>query len=128
MSWLAWAAVASESLDAASQPMRLAEYRDSMAALAAAYPDDAEAEIFYALSIAAVAASSPLDPTFAAPLKAGAILERLFAKMPDHPGLAHYIIHSYDYPPLAARALEGRARGHRVLRAVLIRAAARRRR
>ena len=94
-----------ESADAASQLTRLTAYRDSMAALAAAYPDDAEAEIFQALAIAAVAASSPLDPSFAAPLKAGAILERLFARMPDHPGLAHYIIHSYDYPPLAERAL-----------------------
>ncbi|HEY7288364.1 MAG TPA: hypothetical protein VH583_00910, partial [Vicinamibacterales bacterium] len=99
-----------ESADPGSQPTRLAAYRDAMAALAAAYPDDVEADIFYALSIAAVAASAPLDPSFAAPLKAGAILERLFAKMPDHPGLAHYIIHSYDYPPLAERALEAARR------------------
>jgi len=103
-----------ESVDAASQPGRLGRYRDSMAALSASYPDDAEGEIFYALSIAAVAASSPLDPSFAAPLKAGAILERLFAQMPEHPGLAHYIIHSYDYPPLAGRALEAARRYARI--------------
>jgi tetratricopeptide (TPR) repeat protein len=103
-----------DSADAGSQPARLAAYRDSMAALAAAYPDDAEAEIFHALAIAAVAAASPLDPTFAAPLEAGAILERLFAKMPEHPGLAHYIIHSYDYPTLAERALEAARRYARI--------------
>ena len=98
------------SADGVSQPARLVKYRDSMAALAAAYPDDPEASIFYALSIAAAAASSPLDRTFAEPLKAGAILEQLSAKMPNHPGLAHYIIHSYDYPPLAERALDAARR------------------
>jgi tetratricopeptide (TPR) repeat protein len=95
---------------AVSQSARLVEYRDSMAALAAAYPDDPEAAIFHALSIAAVAASSPLDRSFAEPLKAGAILERLLASMPDHPGLAHYVIHSFDYPPLARRALDAARR------------------
>jgi tetratricopeptide (TPR) repeat protein len=99
-----------QSADVVDQPTRLTAYRDSMGALAAAHPDDTEAEIFYALSIAAVAASSPLDPSFAAPLKAGAILEGLFARMPDHPGLAHYIIHSYDYPQLAGRAVEAARR------------------
>ena len=74
-----------------------------MAKLAAAYPNDTEASIFYALSIAA--AASPTDKTFADQLKAGAILEKLITKQPDHPGLAHYIIHSYDVPPLADRAL-----------------------
>jgi tetratricopeptide (TPR) repeat protein len=99
-----------EGASAANQPARLAAYRDAMAAVAAAHPDDAEAEIFYALAIAGAAASSPLDPSFAEPLKAGAILERRFRTMPDHPGLAHYIIHSYDYPPLAERALEAARR------------------
>src|SRR5512134_3676615 len=45
------------------------------------------------------------DKTYARQLKAGALLEQVFAQQPDHPGLAHYIIHSYDYAPLAARAL-----------------------
>ena len=62
-----------------------------------------EGRIFYALSIAA--AASPNDKTFADQLKAGAILESLIAAQPNHPGLAHYIIHSYDVPPLADRAL-----------------------
>jgi len=88
------------------QRTRLLAYRDAMAALASKYGDDSEAAIFHALAIAAVAAATPVDPSYAEPLKAGAILERLIATQPNHPGLAHYIIHSYDYPPLADRALE----------------------
>jgi hypothetical protein len=90
------------------QSARVLAYRDAMATLAAAYPDDSEASIFYALALAA--AASPSDKTFADQLKAGAMLERLIASQPDHPGLAHYIIHSYDYPPLADRALEAARR------------------
>ncbi len=79
-----------------------------MERLAAAYPDDIEARIFYALSLAA--AADPADKTYARQLKAGAILEALFAKYPDHPGLAHYIIHAYDEPALASRAAEAAKR------------------
>jgi tetratricopeptide (TPR) repeat protein len=96
--------------DTIDQRTRLAAYRDAMAKIASVYPADSEASIFYALSISAVAAATPLDATYAEPLKAGAILERLIATQPDHPGLAHYIIHSYDYPPLADRALEAARR------------------
>ena len=99
-----------DASDAIEQRARLVAYRDAMARLASAYPTDSEASIFHALSISAVAAASPLDPSYAEPLKAGAILERLIATQPDHPGLAHYIIHSYDYPPLADRALEAARR------------------
>jgi tetratricopeptide (TPR) repeat protein len=74
-----------------------------MAALSAAHPEDTEAAIFYALAVAADA--DPADKTYAKQLKAGAILDKLFAQYPDHPGLAHYIIHAYDVPPLAARAI-----------------------
>ena len=66
-------------------------------------PGDSEASIFYALALAA--AASPADKTYADLLKAGGILEKLFATAPDHPGLAHYIIHSYDVPALAGHAL-----------------------
>jgi len=90
------------------QIARVQAYRDAMANVAAAYPSDTEAAIFYALAIAA--AASPDDKTFADQLKAGAILERLMALQPDHPGLAHYIIHSYDVPPLADRALDAARR------------------
>ena len=85
------------------QRVRLLAYRDAMGDLAAQYPQDHEASIFYALALAA--SEEPTDKTYASRLKAGAILEALFAQEPDHPGLAHYIIHTYDVPPLAARAL-----------------------
>ena len=90
------------------QTTRLLAYRDEMSKVVAAYPKDSEASIFYALSVAA--AASPTDKTFADQLKAGAILEGLIARQPDHPGLAHYIIHSYDFPPLARRAIEAARR------------------
>ena len=85
------------------QRAHLIAYRDAMAALAAKYPEDHEAQIFYALSLAA--SEDPADKTYAARLKAGAILEKLFAQEPSHPGLAHYIIHTYDVPALANRAI-----------------------
>ncbi len=91
-----------------SQPARFLAYEQSMAALSAAYPDDTEATIFYALALAANA--DPADKTYAKQLKAGALLEALFAKYPDHPGLAHYIIHAYDEPALAPRATEAARR------------------
>lgn len=85
------------------QPERLAAYRDTMHAVASKYPDDHEAQIFYALSIAA--SVDPADKTYAGRLAAGDILEKLFEQEPSHPGLAHYIIHTYDVPSLAPRAL-----------------------
>ena len=84
------------------QRARLLAYEEAMAALAAQYPDDTEARIFHAISI--VGTASPSDKTYANQLRAGAILEQLFREQPDHPGLAHYIIHSYDVPALAERA------------------------
>ena len=72
-------------------------------ALAAKYPDDDEAQIFYALYLAGTQTQS--DQTYSAWLKAAAILEKQFAKHPDHPGVAHYLIHSYDAPPIAAQGL-----------------------
>ena len=71
--------------------------------VAAKYPEDHEAKIFYALALAV--AADPGDKTYADQLKAGAILEKLFEEEPTHPGLAHYIIHAYDVPALAGRAL-----------------------
>ena len=90
------------------QPTRARAYEVGMAQVAKAYPEDTEATIFYALALAA--AADPSDKTYAKQLKAGAILERLFAKYPDHPGLAHYIIHAYDEPALAWRAAEAARR------------------
>jgi hypothetical protein len=92
----------------APQAARVVAYRDAMAALAARYPDDDEASIFYALSLAF--AAPPADKSYANQLEAGAILEKLYTRHPDHPGLAHYIIHTYDVPALADRALEAARR------------------
>jgi tetratricopeptide (TPR) repeat protein len=99
------AAVASlyNSFESTPQPARLLAYRDAMGGLASKYSDDKEAQIFYALALAA--AEEPTDKAYAARLKAGAILEKLFREEPDHPGLAHYIIHTYDVPSLAGKAL-----------------------
>jgi hypothetical protein len=91
------------------QPTRLRAYRDAMAGLAAKYADDPEASAFYAVAL--VAANDPTDRTYANLLKAGAILERLAPTQPDHPGFVHYIIHAYDVPPLAPKAVEA-ARGY----------------
>jgi hypothetical protein len=85
------------------QRSRLIAYRDAIGEVAAKYPEDHEAQIFYALAIAA--SEDPADKMYAGRLKAGAILEKLFAEEPSHPGLAHYIIHTYDVPALAGRAL-----------------------
>jgi hypothetical protein len=106
--YMAAAAKLYATSDTVGQQARVVAYEQAMAALAARYPDDREASIFYALSLAA--AAPPSDKTYANQLKAGAILERLFPEQPDHPGIAHYIIHSYDVPPLADRALDAARR------------------
>ncbi len=87
-----------------------AEYRPRVVALekaleslAARYPDDAEAQILYALVLNVTAL--PTDKTFANQLKAAAILEPLYKKYPNHPGVTHYLIHTYDYAELAEKGL-----------------------
>jgi hypothetical protein len=83
---------------------RALAYEKAMEQLQARYPDDREAAIFYALALQGSA--SPTDKTYANQKKAGAMLEKIFPEQPDHPGIPHYIIHAYDYPPLAARATQ----------------------
>ena len=99
------AALASFYRDAAhvDHRTRALAYERAMEKLHADFPDDTEAAIFYALALNATLLYS--DKTYAQQLRAGAILEPLYAKLPDHPGVAHYLIHSYDFPTLAARAL-----------------------
>ncbi|MBX6331380.1 MAG: hypothetical protein IRY91_06015 [Gemmatimonadaceae bacterium] len=84
------------------QATRLGAYERAMRELVTRHPADTEAMIFHAIAL--VASAPPTDRTYANQRTAGAVLEALWAKQPDHPGLAHYIIHAYDYPPLAARA------------------------
>ena len=85
------------------QLARLLAYRDAMEEVAAKHPEDHEAQIFYALAL--TASEDPVDKTYAGRLQAGAILEKLFEEEPTHPGLAHYLIHTYDVPALAGRGL-----------------------
>src|SRR6185295_13504102 len=80
---------------------RVLRYEKAMEQLAQRYPQDKEAAIFYALALNVAADAN--DKTYAKQLKAAAILEPVFARQPDHPGVAHYLIHSYDYPPIAQK-------------------------
>ena len=86
-----------------SHKARAANYESEMEKLHTKYPDDKEAAIFYALALNATA--DPTDKTFTKQKKAGQILTSLFAGEGSHPGIAHYIIHNYDYPELAEMAL-----------------------
>jgi len=85
------------------QKTRALLYEEKMEALYKKYDDDKEAAIFYALALRAAADSS--DKNYTKQKKSGAILEELFVEQPNHPGIAHYIIHNYDYPELAQLAL-----------------------
>jgi hypothetical protein len=91
-----------EGADPKNQPARVSAYERAMADLVVRQPADTEAKVFWAISL--TASALPTDKTYANQLKAGALLEELWIKQPDHPGLAHYIIHTYDYPALADKA------------------------
>jgi len=94
------------------QRTRILAYERAMSDLVAQEPGDTEAKIFYAISL--TASAPPTDKTYANQLKAASILEPLWAQQPNHPGLAHYIIHTYDYPPLAEKAREAATRYSRI--------------
>jgi tetratricopeptide (TPR) repeat protein len=98
-------AVAEEfrSYDTVDHRTRVLAYERAMEHVYRTYPQDREAAAFYALAVNQTAL--PSDKTYAQQLKAAAILEKLWAAQPDHPGLPHYLIHAYDHPPLAPRAL-----------------------
>jgi len=83
-------------------------YLKAMEQITERYPEDSEASIFYALALNATAL--PADKTYANQLKAAGILEKVFATQPDHPGVAHYLIHSYDYPSIAHQGLNAARR------------------
>src|ERR1700751_3952427 len=87
---------------------RLQAYLKAMEGLAAKYPDDDEAQIYYAITLNVSA--SPGDKTYAQQLKGAAILEPLFKRQPHHPGIAHYLIHLYDYPPIAEKGIDAAQR------------------
>ena len=82
---------------------RVLNYLNAMEQLAAKYPNDDEAQIHYALALNVGA--SPSDKTYTNQLKGAAILEKIWDRQPDHPGIAHYLIHLYDTPVLAEKGL-----------------------
>src|SRR5439155_739737 len=89
--------------DKVDHKTRAVAYEKAMEALAQKYPSDLEASIFYALALNTTL--NPSDKTYANQLKAAGILEKVFAVQPEHPGVAHYLIHSYDFPPIAQKGL-----------------------
>ena len=89
--------------DKIPQPARIQTYLKAQEAVATRYPDDDEAQIAYAITLNV--AASPADKTYANQLKGIAILEPIFKRQPRHPGVAHYLIHLYDYPALADKGL-----------------------
>ena len=102
--WLAAIEFYYKDYDKVDQTARGLAYEKAMEQLMRKYPDDPEAAIFYALALNETAL--PSDRTYAKQLKAGAILEKILTAQPNHPGALHYLIHSYDYAPLAQRGLD----------------------
>lgn len=104
------AAIAAFYQDAATveHRTRVLAHTQAMEQLVNQYPEDQEAEIFYAIALNASAA--PTDKSYANQLKAAALLEKIFVEQPDHPGVAHYLIHSYDYPAIAEQGLDAAQR------------------
>ena len=89
--------------DPATHRTRLERYEQAMSQLYERFPDDPEVGIHYALALAM--AAPPTDKTYARQLRAAEILERAWARQPQHPGIAHYLIHTYDTPALAERGV-----------------------
>ena len=89
--------------DKLTHTQRIGSYLKAMEKLAGKYPDDDEAQINYAITLNTSA--SPNDKTYAQQLKGAAILEPIWKRQPQHPGVAHYLIHLYDYPAIADKGL-----------------------
>lgn len=106
--YIAAAAELFKNYETTDQRTRTLAYERAMEQVARTYPDDTEAAAFYALAIDQN--SLPTDKTYQNKLRAAAILDKLFAAQPDHPGLAHYVIHVYDTPALAPKALSAAKR------------------
>ena len=89
--------------DTVDHRTRARAYEKAMEANAQRYPADREAAIFYALALNVTL--NPNDKTYGNQLKAAGVLEKVFAEQPEHPGVAHYLIHSYDFPPIASKGV-----------------------
>jgi tetratricopeptide (TPR) repeat protein len=94
--------------DKVSVDDRLLAYTKAMEQLTQRYPDDFEAWAYYALTLQASAPKT--DKSYANQRKSAAILEKLYKQNPQHPGVSHYLIHAYDYPPLADKGIEAARR------------------
>jgi len=94
--------------DKVSVDERLLAYTKAMEQMTKRHPDDFEAWAYYALTLQASAPKT--DKTYANQLKAAGILEKLHKQNPQHPGVSHYLIHAYDYPPLADKGIEAARR------------------
>jgi hypothetical protein len=101
--WIDALSVFFEHYETLDQKTRTAKYEAAMAKLHERYPQDTEVAVFYALALNE--AVDLADKSYSRQLKAAAILEQLAPTLPDHPGVAHLLIHSYDYAPIAARGL-----------------------
>jgi tetratricopeptide (TPR) repeat protein len=101
-------AILFSSSEPGTQRDRVLKYEAAMQQVVAANPNDVESRIFYGLAV--TQSASPTDKTYAKQVQAADILEPIFKQMPEHPGVAHYIIHAYDAPPLAERALQAARR------------------
>src|SRR5438093_1701814 len=99
--WLAALKAFYKDYETVDQDTRTKNYEKAMEALVQKYPDDVEAKVFYALALNETFDHKNMDPL----LKAIAILEPIDKKYPDHPGVTHYLIHSYDFAPLANRGV-----------------------
>ena len=99
--WLAALKEYYKAYDKVDQDTRTQNYAKAMEALAKKYPDDVEAKIFWALALNETFDHKNMEPL----TKAIAILEPIDKKYPDHPGVTHYLIHSYDFPPIAKRGV-----------------------
>jgi tetratricopeptide (TPR) repeat protein len=97
-----------QDADAVDHRTRALAYTQAMEALAQDYPEDTEAVIFYALALNATAL--PTDKTYANQRQAVEILAPIFVEQPNHPGVAHYLIHSTDSPVLAAQGVDAATR------------------
>lgn len=85
---------------------RVLAYESAMEKMHMRYPEDPEAAIFYALALNEAVTVLPPDKNYTRQLKAATILEKVLAQQPEHPGALHYLIHTYDFPPLAVRGLD----------------------
>jgi tetratricopeptide (TPR) repeat protein len=83
--------------------VRLLAYSKAMRTLAERYPDDFEAQVYYALSLQAAAPKT--DLSYSNQLKSAEMLEKLYAQNPQHPGITHYLIHAYDFAPFANKGI-----------------------